>query len=128
MRPILSSIIALAAFLAVEVPPIVHGQAYCALRDPVSTIQEFAPGSSGHRSIVETVSGSARAKVSEKLPFTIHFNELGKHTLYVVLKDGRPDGLVHARSEKGKWGLVEIVWFFDLDLNVQPSSLSPQMR
>ena len=97
----------------------VRGQAYCALRDPIGTIQQLAPDASGRRSIVEVVGAEARKSVSEKLPFTLHFNELGKHTLYVVLKDGLPDGLVHARSEKGRWGLVEIVWYFDLDLRIR---------
>lgn len=102
--------------------PSLWGQAYCALRDPLSTIQKFSSESSGHRSITEMVGGAARKSVSEHLPFTIHFNEMGKHTLYVVLKEDQPEGLVHARSEKGKWGLVEIVWFLDLDLKIRDFS------
>lgn len=43
---------------------------------------------------------------------------MGKHTLYLVSQEERPRGYVHARSEKGKWGLVEVVWAFDLKLNV----------
>ena len=105
--------------LALAFAPDAGAQAYCALRDPLATIQEVAPDSSGHRSITELVGGAARGQVADRLPFTIHLNELGKHTLYVILKDGKPDGFLHVRSEKGKWGLVEIVWYFDLDLRVK---------
>ena len=85
----------------------------------MNSIQEFSPKSSGHLSIIELIDDSARKEIGNILPFNLHFNELGKHTLYVVLKDGKPDGIVHARSEKGKWGLVEIVWYFDLDMKVR---------
>lgn len=97
----------------------VTAQAFCALRDPVSSIQQFEPGSTGHRSITEMVRGSARKEIGKALPFSLHLNELGKHTLYVVMKDDVATGLVHARSEKGKWGLAEIVWYLDPDLRVK---------
>ena len=37
----------------------------------------------------------------------------------MAVKETLPVGLVHVRSEKGKWGLVEIAWALDLDLNIQ---------
>ncbi len=99
--------------------PDAHGQAYCALRDPTRYIRESYPEATSHRSIVRTVDESVRQRVADELPFTIHFNELGKHTLYLPVSGGRPLGLVHARSEAGRWGLVEIVWSLDPSLRVQ---------
>lgn len=105
--------------LSLGAPCQMSGQAFCALRDPISIIQSLEPESSGHKSIVKVVGGSVRAKVSEKLPFTIHFNELGKHTVYVIMKDDQPEGIVHTRSEKGDWGMVEVVWYLNFDLTVR---------
>lgn len=95
------------------------GQAYCALRDPTKMIYEFYPEASSYRSLVRTVDQDVRKHVSQKLPFTIHFNELGRHTLYLPVQGGQPLGLVHARSEAGDWGLSEIVWSLSPNLVVK---------
>ena len=96
-----------------------HAQAYCGLRDPVRNLYKIYPEADAYRSIVRSVDKRTRTQVSERLPFTLHFNELAKHTVYVAVKESQPVGLVHVRSEKGKWGLVEIAWALDLDLNIQ---------
>ena len=110
-----------AAILSLAVLSIAEAsaQAYCALRDPVGAIKKLNPEATGHRSIVRTIKGDDRREVGEKLPFTLHFNELGKHTLYALVKGDTPVGIIHSRSEKGRWGMVEIVWHLDLDLKVQ---------
>ena len=95
------------------------GQAYCALRDPTKRIYESYPEATSFRSLVRTVDEGVREHVSQKLPFTIHFNELGRHTLYLPVKGKQPIGLVHARSEAGAWGLSEIVWSLSPDLVVK---------
>jgi len=95
------------------------GQAYCALRDPTKRIYETYPDATSYRSLVRTVDQEVREYVSQKLPFTIHFNELGRHTLYLPVKGDRPLGLVHARSEAGNWGLSEIVWSLSPDLVIE---------
>ena len=94
-------------------------QAFCALRDPTARIYELYPEASSYRSLVRTISEDTRQYVGSKLPFTIHFNELGRHTLYLPVKEKQPLGLVHARSEAGAWGLTEIVWSLSPDLVVQ---------
>lgn len=99
-----------------------YAQAFCALRDPTSKIYEAYPAATSYRSLVRTIDESVRQQVSKELPFTIHFNELGRHTLYLPVKDGRPLGLVHARSEAGTWGLTEIVWSLTPNLTVQDFS------
>ena len=72
------------------------GQAFCALRDPAKMIYEFYPEATSYKSIVRTVDDQVRQTVGSELPFSIHFNELGKHTLYVPIKDSKPLGVVHA--------------------------------
>ena len=96
----------------------VYGQAYCALRDPVSQIYELFPQATSYKSVVRTVDEQARRTLKTKLPFDIHFNEFGRHTLYVALKGSRPVGLVHVRSEKGRWGLIEVAWALDFNLTI----------
>ena len=91
------------------------GQAYCALRDPVRVLYEVYPEADGHRSIIRTVTIEDRVAIAEVLPFTIHFDELGRHTLYVTVQEGRPLGILHARSERGRYGLTEIAWSLTLD-------------
>jgi hypothetical protein len=93
--------------------------AYCALRDPVYAIQTFYPGFSSYRSFLGTVEPDIRDKLDAELPYQTHFNEFGKHTLYVAFDGDQAMGLVHARSEKGDWGLDELVWSFNLDLTIR---------
>jgi len=95
-------------------------QAYCALRDPAGQIARVFPGTR-YRSVVRTVSAQARQAVARQLPpFTLHFNELGRHTLYVCYNrvDGRPAGLVHVRPERNRRGIMEVLWALDANLTV----------
>ncbi len=93
--------------------------AYCALRDPVRTIDSLYPESNRYSSIVKPVDRKARDEVGKKLPFTLHFNELGKHTVYVALKNDKPLGVIHVRSELSDWGLIEIAWALNMDMTVK---------
>ena len=119
LRPILLMIAALLGGMVAAAPaPEVDAQAYCALRDPVRQVYELFPEATSYRSLVRTVDEDARSRTGEALPFTLHFNELGRHTLYVALRGEVPLGVVHVRSEAGRWGLVEIAWALSLDLEV----------
>jgi hypothetical protein len=93
--------------------------AFCALRDPVIQIYELFPEADAYRTLVRTIGEDTRHRVVDALPFGLHFNELGFHTVYQVIVDSRPIGLVHARSEVGAWGLIEVVWAFDADLRIR---------
>lgn len=119
LRPSFHVQLLTAAVSFLLLPSIVNAQAFCALRDPIKIIQQFEPEATGHKSVVKVVRGGVRNEVAERLPFTLHFNELGKHTVYVILKGEEPAGIIHARSEKGNWGMVEIVWYLDMDLRVK---------
>lgn len=98
--------------------PLAGAQAYCALRDPNKQIYKLFEEATSYRSIVRTIDEGSREGIAKRLPFTLHFNELGRHTLYVAMKDGESLGVVHVRSEAGKWGLVEVAWAFDMNLRV----------
>ena len=94
-------------------------QAFCALRDPSNEIYALFPTGNSYKSIVRDLSEKeVRDKIADELGIPLHFSELGKHTLYVVYEDRNPIGLVHARPELGKWGIVEVAWAMDLDLNI----------
>lgn len=98
---------------------LVFGQAYCNLRDPETIIYDLYPDATSYKSIVRTVDENVRQHVSANLPFSIHFNELGKHTLYIPVKDSKPLGIVHVRSESGSYGLSEIVWSLTPNMEVR---------
>lgn len=121
MRPLPILALLLAAGLSCW-PVAASAQAYCALRDPTAEIYTLVPEADAYRSFVRVVDADAREAVAGRLPIRLHFNELGKHTLYVALSNDRPAAFVHARSEPGRWGLVEIVWAFDTDLRVRDFS------
>jgi len=95
-----------------------QAQAYCALRDPVRQIGELYPGLS-YLSNVGVVTTETRKAVGARLPFTLHFNELGSHTLYTVTKDDTTVGYVHVRPEITRWGIIEITWSLDADLRIK---------
>ena len=88
-------------------------QAFCALRDPVTAIHELYPGEVSVRSSVRAIDGEVRDQVSARLPFTLLHSELGQHTVYQIDRDGAFVGYVHPRSEKTRWGLIEIAWALD---------------
>ena len=114
-KPFILGLVVLMALSATNV----HA-AFCALRDPVGTIKTLFPESTGHKSVVKLVGEAQRQAVSRKLPpNTLHFSELGQHTLYVVFADSQPLGYVHVRSEESRWGLVEVAWAMDTKLRVK---------
>lgn len=92
--------------------------AYCSLRDPVLAINTLYSGATTHRSVVKTITGKTRNAIAQRLPFTLHFNELGRHTIYVAYYQDKPLGFVHARSELSDWGLIEIAWALTPDLTI----------
>ena len=89
--------------------------AYCAIREPVSVIQEFFPTFTSFQTVEGVVDQSVRQEIAEVLPET-HFQEFGIHSLYVVYQGEAIAGFVHARTEKGLFGLDEIIWVLDADM------------
>ena len=93
------------------------GVAYCALRDPVSEIQQFYPDYTAYIAVDGRVDESVRAVLDQNLP-GVHFSEFGIHTLYKIMRDETLIGYVHARTEKGDWGLDELIWALSPELRV----------
>ena len=92
---------------------------FCNLRDPSHQIYDMYPRATSYRSVVREVNEEVRQSVSEQMPFQLHNNELGEHTLYIPVRDNEPLGIVHVRSEPIDWGLAEIVWALDSQFSVQ---------
>lgn len=98
----------------------VNGEAYCSLRDPVTQIKALYPTKTNQLSIVKKVDELVRKQVRKSLPRNdLHFSELGRHTLYVVMNKHQKLGYVHVRSEQSQWGLVEIAWAINSDLTIK---------
>jgi hypothetical protein len=95
-----------------------YAYAFCALRDPTSSISAFFPDYSNSRSIVKLISPEIKKTFTTQSPFKFHHKEFGKHTLYLVFKDQKPLGMIQARSEKGQWGINEIIWAMDMDYRI----------
>jgi hypothetical protein len=99
-------------------PHSASAQAFCALRDPSTAIAELFPESTSYRTIVRVLGEDARLEMRQRFALDLRANELGQHSVYVVFGGEEPLGFVHVRSEKGRWGLVEIAWAIDLDLRI----------
>ncbi len=96
-----------------------NAEAFCALRDPQKSIYDLFPEATNYRSIVRVIDESTKQEVEARLPpQTLHFSELGRHTLYVALAGDKALGFIHVRSEASRWGLVEIAWALDLELRI----------
>ena len=93
--------------------------AYCALRDPVATIYELFPEADNYRTVVRTVDRNTRKAVQELTQLKLHFNELGRHSLYIAQRGDAVLGYVHARSELGEWGLIELAWGIETDETIR---------
>lgn len=76
------------------------------------------PEADAFRCIARDVDQTARRVVEGRLPFKVHFNELGEHRLLVAFRGRRPVGLVYRRVEDSEWGLTEIAWRMTLDLRI----------
>lgn len=92
--------------------------AFCSLRDPVAAITELYGEQVTYRSIVSSITNADRMAVKQRLPFTLHRSEVGKHTLYVVYRGESAEGFVQARSELARWGLMEIAWSIRTDMTI----------
>jgi hypothetical protein len=91
--------------------------AYCAIREPVSIIQEFFPAYTSYKTLEGKIDESVRQDIKQVLPGA-HFQEFGIHNLYAVYWEEVPIGYVHARTEKGLFRLEEIIWVMGADMKL----------
>lgn len=76
------------------------------------------PEADAYRGIKRPVSQPHRRQIEKKLPFKVHFNELGEHELLVAFRGRRPVGVVYCRTEEADWGLAVIAWHISLDQRI----------
>lgn len=88
------------------------------LSDAARSVFLAFPQATSFRAIVRDVDLQARIAVEKGLPFKVHFNELGAHSLYVPFRKLEPVGLLYVRTEDGGWGFTEVSWSLSLDLRV----------
>lgn len=76
------------------------------------------PEADAYRCIHRDITQPHRVQIEKRLPFKVHFDELGEHRLLVAFRGRRPVGLVYQRTEEAEWGLTEIAWHLALDRRV----------
>ncbi len=76
------------------------------------------PEADAYSCILRDVDQRARTAIERRLPFKVHFNELGEHCLVVAFRGRRPVGVIYRRTEEAEWGLTEIAWHLGLDLRI----------
>lgn len=91
---------------------------FCSLRDPTHQIYRFFPEATNYKSVLHTIDNQAKENLARELQFPIHSKEVGEHTVFFALKDNKAIGLIHVRTEPGIWGLTEILWALDMNLNI----------
>ena len=99
--------------------PAVRGQANCSLRNPDRQIYEIFPEATSYRTVVAQIDARKKQDIESIVGSGLDRTDLGKHTAYLVLRDAVPLGFVHARTEVGARGSIELVWAMDLDLAIR---------
>jgi hypothetical protein len=98
-----------------------YAVAFCSLRDPVQQIQQMYPGYTDFSSEIRDLKPSIALEYIQKsgLPIAVHAKEIGKHTLFYIQEGDNMSGIVHVRSEPGRWGLIEIAWSLSPEGTIQ---------
>ena len=96
--------------LALCIPTLAQIQTYCSLRDPQRTLGLLLPEYQSYRSVVRTIGAREREIICSEVGFGLHYDELGRHTLYRVINKQGEIVIVSVRTEPYAWGLTEIVW------------------
>lgn len=117
--PAMLRVIFCVGWILTAMPSSAEAQAFCALRDPHTAIAELFPEATTHRSMVRRLGRGEQVELQQRFSEDLPNYEFGEHTVYAVFRGPEPLGVVHVRSEKGTWGLLEVAWALDLDLRVQ---------
>lgn len=89
--------------------------AMCAFRNPDRDVYIMFPEATGYQSVIKTLDKKTQEKVAEYLGQKLDFDEIGEFTFYLILKDKDIIGIIRPHAERGKYGVVEMVWAFTLD-------------
>ncbi len=107
-----------AAWIALATCQVANAQRVSELRDPQVEVFRAFPDADRYRTIPRDIDDDARREIEKRLPFKVHFDELGRHRLYVALRGIRPIGLLYMRTETSSWGLMEVAWSMTLDIRI----------
>ena len=89
--------------------------ALCAFRNPDRDTYKLFPQATGYRSVIKTMDAKAKKAVEAFLGQPLDYDESGEHTFYLVLKGEKVIGVIRPHAERGKYGIVEMIWAFSLD-------------
>ncbi len=89
--------------------------ALCAFRNPDRDVYEMFPQATGYRSVIKKLDRKAQKQIEKFLGQRLDYDEGGEHTFYLVLKDEDVIGVIRPHAERGRHGIVEMVWAFTLD-------------
>jgi hypothetical protein len=89
--------------------------ALCAFRNPDRDTYKLFPEATGYRSVVKILDPEAKKDIEEFLGQPLDYDETGEITFYLVLKGEEVIGVIRPHAERGKYGIVEMVWAFTLD-------------
>jgi hypothetical protein len=118
MRPYLIRTSVMAVVFMAAFSSHVLAQANCALRNPDRQIYAIFPDATSYRTIEAEVNDENRRELEREIGSALATTDLGTHSAYIVLNGKVPIGFVHARSEIGSRGSVELVWAMDVDLTI----------
>lgn len=90
----------------------------CSLRNPDRQIYKMYPNATSYKTITKPITKEIRIEIETMLGSPLRLREIGKHSACVVLNGKAPIGFVHARTEIGQRGALELVWAYDLDLTL----------
>lgn len=88
------------------------------LDDPQHSVFHAFPAADAYRVIVRDIDAAARKRIEKRLPFRVHFDELGPHSLYVALRNRRPIGMLYVHYEESDLGLTIVEWAITVDQRV----------
>lgn len=89
--------------------------ALCAFRNPDRDVYVLFLEATGHRSIIKALDSEGQRKIEEFLGQPLDYDEGGEHTFYLILKGEEIIGIIRPHAERGRYGIVEMVWAFTLD-------------
>jgi hypothetical protein len=104
------------SILAATVPTNLSAQTR--LRDPQQSVFAAFPDADAFQAIIRNIDPQARQRIEGRLPFRVHLDELGEHTVYVALRKRLPLGMVYVVSEEDAFGFTEVRWAITLDLRL----------
>lgn len=88
------------------------------LSNPQRSVFVAFPAADSYQVIARTVNADARRRIESSLPFRVHFDELGSHSLYVAYRGRQPVGMIYVQREESAFGLAAVEWAFTTNLRV----------